>query len=385
MCRGENKDSHGDIQKEAKEKPQSLSFVIFNLFIFFCQKAKPNFDTFLSLSQKTPSKHLKEDKTANLQNFSPFFQFCVLIFILPSEMRSIATCYSQHAIKVSNSYCSGPSKQAFLNSNFIPSTPHEVVCVYRAILSSEKCLLIKLYWCNNRLSEGLAISICNNFSSSAKLNSNMQNLRSRKGSTAFTQGNSKIEVFWDLSKAKFHGPEPISRFFVAVLVDSEISLLLGDSDEEMIKLKSKFPLAKFSLVSRNEYLSGNSVYSSKAQFCETGMIHDILIKYSSDEEDEGSKSPVLSVEIDKVRRIQVKRLRWNFRGNQTIFLDGLLVDMMWDVHDWLFNPKSGRALFMFRTRSGFNSRLWLEEKNLEEKEPDKFEFSLLISACKNPD
>jgi hypothetical protein len=36
----------------------------------------------------------------------------------------------------------------------------------------------------------------------------------------------------------------------------------------------------------------------------------------------------------------VKQLQWNFRGNQTIFVDNLLVDLMWDVHDWFFNPTS---------------------------------------------
>ena len=80
--------------------------------------------------------------------------------------------------------------------------------------------------------------------------------------------------------------------------------------------------------------------------------------------------------------IRVKRLHWNFRGNQTIFVDGLLVDLLWDVHDWFFNPSSsGYAVFMFRTRSGMDSRLWLEEKNAH-KDKDRVEFSLLIYACK---
>jgi hypothetical protein len=59
---------------------------------------------------------------------------------------------------------------------------------------------------------------------------------------------------------------------------------------------------------------------------------------------------------------RVKRLQWNFKGNQTIFVDNLLVDLMWDVHDWFFNPASRYAVFMFRTRNGLDSRLWLEEK-----------------------
>ncbi|WMV44540.1 hypothetical protein MTR67_037925 [Solanum verrucosum] len=97
---------------------------------------------------------------------------------------------------------------------------------------------------------------------------------------------------------------------------------------------------------------------------------------------------MLFVSIDKKSVIQVKRLQWNFRGNQTIFLDGLVVDFMWDVHDWLCNPKSGCAMFMFRTRSGLDSRLWFDqEKNLEqnEEEEEKDGFSLMICATKSPD
>ena len=56
--------------------------------------------------------------------------------------------------------------------------------------------------------------------------------------------------------------------------------------------------------------------------------------------------------------------------------------LAWDVHNWFFNPASGYAVFMFRTRSGLDSRLWLEEK-IAQKDKDRVEFSLLIYAYKN--
>ncbi|KAJ6310972.1 hypothetical protein OIU76_015654 [Salix suchowensis] len=160
-----------------------------------------------------------------------------------------------------------------------------------------------------------------------------------KGSKLIESDTSKIEVFWDLSSAKYElGPEPVEGFYVLVMVDSEIGLILG-------------------------------------------IQHDIVIKCSG--ETEGLRNPVLSVYIDKKTVIRVKRLQWNFRGNQTVFLDGLLIDLLWDVHDWFFNPGSGYAVFMFRTRSGMDSRLWLEEK-LVQKEQERIEFSLLIYASKSP-
>ncbi|KAK9291075.1 hypothetical protein L1049_009262 [Liquidambar formosana] len=300
-------------------------------------------------------------------------------------MRSIATCYSEHAIKVSDSYCSGPSNQACLSQNLIPSIQNSVTCMYKAKLSTHKQLVITLTWCNNLLGQGLNINISDDPSSPFKFNANSRQFGSTKGSETFESCNSKIELLWDLSSAQYEaGPEPTNGFYVMVLADSEICLLLGDMDEKLDvkEFKTGIPVAKFSLVSRSEYFSGNALYSTKAQFCDTGMAHDILIRCSREE---GSKSPVLSVCIDKRRVVQVKRLLWNFRGNQSLFVDGLLVDMMWDVHDWFFNPASGCAVFMFRTRSGLDSRLWFEEKNLVQKGQERVEFSLLICACKNPD
>ncbi|XP_041025017.1 uncharacterized protein LOC121265444 [Juglans microcarpa x Juglans regia] len=298
-------------------------------------------------------------------------------------MRSIASCYSEHAVKVSDLYCSGPSNQPNLSTKMIPSIPNAVGCIYKAKLSTQKQLLITLNWCNELMGQGFVINIDDNASSPSKSNSNCQRLQKSKGTKNFQSCNSKIEVFWDISKANYDsGPEPLDGFYVMVFVDSELSLRLGDNDIEDLEDKrcnTETPHAKFSLVSRSEHFSGNAVYSTKAQFCDTGTPHDILIKCVGEI---GSKSPVLSVFIDKKNIFQVNRLRWNFRGNQAIFLDGLLVDLMWDVHDWFFNPTYGPAVFMFRTRSGFDSRLWLEEKNLKLKEQEKVGFTLLICACK---
>ncbi|KAJ4724947.1 Plant protein of unknown function (DUF868) [Melia azedarach] len=308
-------------------------------------------------------------------------------------MRDLVSCFSENAVNVSHSSCSSYSNNACISPSLLPSVQNAVTSLYRIILSNKNQLFITVTWSKDPISgQGLSIDFGDTdheTSASFKLNTNSSLFRKKKGSKIIESSDSigKIQVFWDLSAAKYEaGPEPVEGFYVLVMVDSEIGLILGDLAEEIVikKLKNSCPIAKVSLLSRQEHYSssGNTLYSTKAQFCDTGSAHDILIRCTG--EDEGLKHPSLSVCIDKKMVIRVKRLQWNFRGNQTIFVDGLLVDLMWDVHDWFFNPPasaSGYAVFMFRTRSGLDSRLWLEEKLLQ-KEKETIDFSLLIYACK---
>ncbi|CAN4117237.1 unnamed protein product [Withania somnifera] len=290
-------------------------------------------------------------------------------------MRNIASCYNEHAIKVTDSYCSNPSNQVLYH---IPSIKKVVTCIYKVKIAKEKQFLVKITWCS-LLQHGFSISISDKFT-----NNNFKKvvtIDKIKGSKTIEFFLSRINVCWDLSSAMYEeGPEPINGYFVKVLVNSEVGLSLGDmGHHENEPKKSNLDDDKFVLVSRSEHFSGSSVFATKAKFCDTGTCHDIVIKCSTNDENRfKSSSTILFVSINKKSVIHVKKLQWNFRGNQTIFVDGLVVDLMWDVHDWLFNSKSGCAIFMFRTRSGLDSRLWLEEKNLEQK----VGFSLLICASK---
>lgn len=312
-------------------------------------------------------------------------------------MRSIATCYSEHAIRVSDSYCSGPSSnsvQSFrspIRSRSSPG-PAEITSTYRAKLPSGKQLLISLTWQNTFLRQGLIVDFSNPTSWEFP---SPRRLRKTKGTNSFQFSDMRIDVSWDLTFARFDGgPEPVSGFYVIVQADSEVVLLLGDAysdngnGEEELLIDGKRPKAgnlEFALISRSEQFFGGTAYSTRVIFggASTDRAHDVLIKCSQDEdgEDGGRKSPVLTVFVDGKKMFRVQRLRWNFRGNQTIFVDGLLVDTMWDVHDWFFGPRIGCAMFMLRTRSGLDSRLWLEKANLQGNEMEKTEFSLLICAC----
>ncbi|GMI81692.1 hypothetical protein like AT2G27770 [Hibiscus trionum] len=305
-------------------------------------------------------------------------------------MRDIVSCFSENAVNVSqpprSSYsgkpCTSPTPTP--TPSLVPSVLNAVAAIYKVVLSTHKQLFIKLTWCKNQTGQTLSINLNDGPLPCFKLNTNLRFFRKMKGNKVIESDHSKIEIFWDLSSAKYNaGPEPVHGFYVILMVDSEIGLMLGDMAEEEInnKFKTTIPVAKTSLISRQEHCSGNTLYFTKAQFNETGIPHDILIRCSG--EHEGLKHPVLLVCIDDKTVIRIKRLQWNFRGNQTIFVDGLLIDLMWDVHDWLFNPAAGSAVFMFRTRSELDSRLWLEEETVVQTDEDRVEFSWLIYACKN--
>nr|DAD47651.1 TPA_asm: hypothetical protein HUJ06_017588 [Nelumbo nucifera] len=105
--------------------------------------------------------------------------------------------------------------------------------------------------------------------------------------------------------------EEVKRFYVVVMVNIDLGLLLGDMAEVINKFKSGIlSAAQFCLVSRIEHFSGNPLYSTKEQFCNSEISHDILIRCSGEE---GLKNLVLSVCIDKKKVIRVKRLQWETR------------------------------------------------------------------------
>uniref|UniRef100_A0A2P2KP34 Uncharacterized protein n=1 Tax=Rhizophora mucronata TaxID=61149 RepID=A0A2P2KP34_RHIMU len=93
--------------------------------------------------------------------------------------------------------------------------------------------------------------------------------------------------------------------------------------------------------------------------------------------------------------MQVKRLRWKFRGNHTILVDGLAVEVFWDVHNWLFGTCMGNAVFMFKTcrsvekmwasqpLSDPNMLQWSFSQRFLDSKSQNLEFSLILYAWKN--
>ncbi|XP_047308432.1 uncharacterized protein LOC124911934 [Impatiens glandulifera] len=306
-------------------------------------------------------------------------------------MRDMGSCVGEYAIQLSDS-SSSSSSTFFHTQSSVPSIQIQVSSVYTIIPSKSNHLItISVTWtktsCTFNFGEDPSTSISIQFNTNSTSLFRKNKKKNNKGNRSFKFRNSEIDIIWDLSSAKYEnlGPEPVSRFYVLIMVDSELGLKLGDMADEAVsrKFKNRVLVAKCLLVSRRENFLGNSdVRLMKAKFSENGSPHEVSIRFGR--EKLGLRSPTLSVWIDRKNVIRVKRLQWNFRGNQTIFLDGLLIELMWDVHDWFFAGAGDGAgasvggVFMFRSRSkGVDSRLWMEADLMNQKD----EFSLVICAA----
>lgn len=99
------------------------------------------------------------------------------------------------------------------------------------------------------------------------------------------------------------------------------------------------------------------VYTTRARF--GGKLREIRIDCGYEDFSR------LSFSVDDKTVLQIKRLKWKFRGNERIEVDGVGVHVSWDVYNWLFenddrNDDGRHAVFMFR----------FEEED-EEEERDK--------------
>lgn len=96
------------------------------------------------------------------------------------------------------------------------------------------------------------------------------------------------------------------------------------------------------MVLRREHISGNKVYTTKVQIGR--KTRDLSIDCR------GGDDPRLCFSIDRERVLQIKHLKWKFRGNERIEVDRVCIQISWDAYNWLFedDDQEGYALFMFR-------------------------------------
>lgn len=216
----------------------------------------------------------------------------------------------------------------------------------------------------------------------------------RRGCKSLEAYSCKIDVYWDLSSAKFGTcPEPVEKFYVGIVIDRQMILLLGDLRKEAFKKTNAIPLPSHAVfVAKREHVFGKKAFATKASFCDNGPIHDLVIECDTI----SVSDPRLVIRIDSKAVMQVKRLRWKFRGNHSILVDGVAVEVLWDVHNWLFGSSLGNAVFMFRTcvsedklqttepvSDDANMLRWSLSQRFSETKLQSLGFSLVLYAWKN--
>jgi hypothetical protein len=290
--------------------------------------------------------------------------------LLPSSVRDLVSCVSNGAVRVA---CTTPSSTRITTASASPSIL-SVAVSYRATPRSSPPLHLRLIW-----SHAPAGPPTLSFASSPAAIL----LRKRKGARS-VPGDPPLALFWDLTAARYAAgsPEPASGFYFVAVADAEVVLAAGDLAADFVKAKfeGQIPKARFLAVARADRVvhchspPNATMHTARVRFAEGGAEHEVSVGCSSRPGEEE-----LWVSVDGKRAVRARSLRWNFRGNQTVFVDGAPVDVMWDLHGWWFRHPPGCAVVMLRARSALESRLWLEEK--EAVAPG---FSLLVQAFKTP-
>ncbi|KAI3454418.1 hypothetical protein Pfo_011081 [Paulownia fortunei] len=234
--------------------------------------------------------------------------------------------------------------------------------VYRTKIA-DQCRLITVTWCKNLLLHGLSVSVEGSEGESqytCKVELKPWYFWKKQGSKRFLVDAKPVDIFWDLKLARFNGEtEPSSDYYVAVVCDGEVVLLLGNLRKEAYRKTGCRPaLIDPILISRKEHIFGKRKFLTRVKFHDKGSFHEISIECknrssnSSGNTGNGSSSngvdPEMEIRIDGHLVIHVKHLQWKFRGNESIHLNKARIEVYWDVHDWLFSPGLRHALFIFK-------------------------------------
>ncbi|KAL9241069.1 hypothetical protein vseg_015221 [Gypsophila vaccaria] len=172
----------------------------------------------------------------------------------------------------------------------------------------------------------------------------------RKGYKSFEieEGRHQLDIYWDLRSAKFSGssPEPCSDYYLALVSDEEVVLLLGDYKKKAYKRTKKRPaLVDAVQAIKKEIVYAKKSFATRARFAEGKAEHDVVVESSTT----GPKDPEMWISIDGIVLIHVKNLQWKFRGNETVVVNKIPIQVLWDVHAWLFcSPGTGYGLFVFK-------------------------------------
>uniref|UniRef100_A0A803QXL8 Uncharacterized protein n=1 Tax=Cannabis sativa TaxID=3483 RepID=A0A803QXL8_CANSA len=197
-----------------------------------------------------------------------------------------------------------------------------VMSIYRTKIANHS-RLITVTWCKNLLLHGLSVSVESpdkETQYNCKVELKPWYFWRKNGSKRFVVDNKPVDIFWDLRNVKFNGEtEPNSDYYVAVVCDQEVVLLLGDLRKEAYKKTGSRPsLIDPILVSRKEHVFGKKKFLTRAKFHEKGRLHEISIECRNRAVNNGNfpsgVEPEMEIKLDGHLLIHVKHLQWKFRG-----------------------------------------------------------------------
>ncbi|XVF31190.1 hypothetical protein REPUB_Repub16aG0124200 [Reevesia pubescens] len=231
-----------------------------------------------------------------------------------------------------------------------------ITCIYQTQLCNSPTYLT-LSWSKTLFSHSLTIYAADSFSLTISLcPSTFSFFRNRPGSKSIYLTNhhyQRIKLYWDFTRADFveNSAEPESCFYIAISCNARLEFFLGDLQDELKKrsglVMARQLLPEPTLLSRREHVFGRKSYTSRAKFL--GSKHEIGIECSGG---------VLKVKIDGETTLVIKRLAWKFRGNEKIYVNGIEVEFLWDVFNWVNsdhnngNSTNGHGVFIFQVGDG---------------------------------
>ncbi|XP_027172330.1 uncharacterized protein LOC113771986 [Coffea eugenioides] len=223
-----------------------------------------------------------------------------------------------------------------------------VTCIHRARLAGLSRDII-VSWSKSLMGHSLHVLVENPSEenhSTCKIDLKTWQFWGKKGLKSFKVGERRVDVFWDLRTAKFSSsPEPVSDYYVALVSEKELVLLLGDQKTEAYKrTRSKPSPMDAALVHKKESVFAKRCFCTRTMLGKGKREHHIIIESALS----GPYDPEMWISVDGVESLRIPNLHWRFRGNETLLVDDVPVQIFWDVHDWLYNSnESGPGTFIF--------------------------------------
>ncbi|KAF6153848.1 hypothetical protein GIB67_001081 [Kingdonia uniflora] len=230
------------------------------------------------------------------------------------------------------------------------SSQCSVTCAYLVNLVG-MCRNVTVLWCKNFVNLSLHITVDipgDENTHIYKIEIKPWQFWSKKGLKSFEVEGKRVDVFWDLRAAKFptNSPEPSGDYYVALVYAEEVMLLLGDLKKKAYKkTKSRPSLVDAILVYKKEHVFAKKSFTTRGKFDQMKKEHEIVVENSF----AGPRDPEMWISVDGIVLVHITNLQWKFRGNQTILINKMPVQVYWDVHDWMFGtPGAGHGLFIFK-------------------------------------